>query len=236
MFTDRIFLPTDVVGQAMLGGCTVRNRIFPAYAVSYENLGGDFAGLVLEQGADRLTLLLVNLADRPRDGAFRVWQLDHGHYALRIGPDADDDGRMEAVEREETLELARLDRVPIRLPPRRPTLVTLRQVARLDDLYARADPAIGPDDLVRTNGALAVTVHNLGAAAASNLVVAALDREGREQDRAVIPVLPAPLDRRPKTAIVRLPATGIASIVLDPDRAVPDLTRDNNRASIPEAP
>jgi hypothetical protein len=54
--------------------------MWPAYAVSYNNLAGDFAGLVLEQGRDRLKLAMVNLRDTERSGTFCVWQLDHGKY------------------------------------------------------------------------------------------------------------------------------------------------------------
>jgi hypothetical protein len=234
MFTDRVFLPVDVIGQAMLGGYAHRKRLYPAYAVSYEGLGGDFAALVLDQGRDRLKLAMVNLRPEPREGAFRVWQLEHGRYRLRFGPDANDDGLLDRAERAESLELARMDAVPVTLPPRRVMLCELSQEEKLDDVLLRPDLALSAEDVHRDGGILKVTVHNLGASRAPESELALLDREGKELARKPFPALDAPLDRRPRTAVVEFPALpGAASVCLDPARRVPEITELNNRASVP---
>lgn len=233
MFTDRIFLPMPALAQPMLGGYTVRNSIFPAYAVSYEGLGREFAALVLEQGRDRLKVEMVNLSPQAREGAFVVWQLDHGRYEVTAGPDGDDDGRMDAVEERRTVELGRMDRVPVRLPSRRAMVYELRQIEKLDDLCARADLAVCAEDVVREGAELKVTAHNIGSRDVADAAVAVVAADGRLIARVAGGPIRAPLDLVPKTVTVRLPAAGAAKVVLDPDNAVPEITKVNNTVAVP---
>jgi hypothetical protein len=234
LFTDRIFLPVQPVAQPMLGGYTVRNKMWPSYAVSYEGLGKDFAALVLEQGRDKLKVVMVNLRDQPRQGVLRVWQLDHGRYELIIGPDADDDGHIDAMESARTLELARMEAVPVTLPPRRLTVYEFKQVAKLDDLCARADLAVCDEEVTRDGDAVKVVVHNIGSKAAAKFSVALVDEKGAPVASAESAGLEAPVDLLPRTAVVTLRAAAKAArVVVDPQGAVPEITRLNNSAAVP---
>jgi hypothetical protein len=215
----------------MLGGYTVRNRIFPTYAVSYEGLGKDFAALVLAQGRDRLKVAMINLAGAPREGAMLPWQLDHGEYELAIGPDADDDGVPDRVETTKTLALRRLDRIPLRLPPRRLMLYELTQKKRLDDLLARPDLAISREDVIVRETGITCTVHNIGSAPAHGIAVALVDGQGKQLAEQTIARLDAPLDLIPRTAAVTFPSrAGAAGVVIDPADAIPEITEGNNAA------
>ncbi len=234
LFTDRIFLPVQPVAEPMLGGYTVRNKMWPAYAVSYEGLGKDFAALVLEQGRDRLKVVMVNLRDQPRQGALRIWQLDHGKYELMTGPDANDDGQIDAMESARTLELARMDAVPVSLPPRRPTVYEFKQVEKLDDLYARADLAVCDEEVTRDGGNVKVVVHNIGSAPAPKFAVALLDAKGAVIASADAAALEAPLDLIPRTLTLALPMTpGAVRVAIDPEGRIPEITRLNNTAAVP---
>jgi hypothetical protein len=126
---------TGILGQSALGGTFGRNDFWPAYAVSYDGLETNFAALVLDQGKDRLTVSLINLAEQPKTGGFRVWQLDHGRYELTVGPDEDDDGEMDSILQTKTVELQRMDAVPVALPSRKQTIYRLRQIERLESIY-----------------------------------------------------------------------------------------------------
>jgi hypothetical protein len=233
-FTDRVYLPIELVAQAMLGGYNVRNRLWPAYAVSYEQLGGDFAALVLEQGRDRLTLAMVNLRETPRTGAFRVWQLDHGRYELRVGPDANDDGRLDSVQQTKSLTLKRMDAVPVELPARQLIIYELRQTEKLDDIYVRPDLALSEADVERTDNAVRVTVHNLGRSAAQRFCVSLADAAGKVLASQTIDALPPPRDLTPSRTTVELPPThGATRVLLDPDDRVAELTELNNAAPLP---
>jgi len=231
-FTDRVSLPVAPLAQAMLGGYTLRNKFWPAYALSYEGLGGDFAAIVLDHGRDRLKVVMINLREGPREGAFRVWQLDHGRYELKVGPDLNDDGELDSVESVRTLELARMDAVPVNLPPRRLTVYELRLVEKLDDLYTRADLAMSVEDVVQEDGKLKLTVHNIGGRAARDILVAAVDGSGKVLETATIAELEAPLDLLPKVATLELPAANAANILIDPEVRIPEITRLNNAVPV----
>lgn len=234
MFTDRVYLPVETPAQAMLGGYSVRNRLWPGYAVSYENLGRDFAALVLEQGKDKLKLAAVNLRTTPREGALRVWQLEPGIYELKIGPDANDDGVMDSVASTQTLSLQRMARVPLSLAPRRLMLYEFTQIKKSAPLYTRPDAAISPDDIRRRGSTLRVTVHNIGAAPLKNLEVALFDAKNKLLASTPLKQLDAPLDLMPKTATLTLPLkVGAVRVVLNPKNAIDEITDLNNSLSLP---
>jgi hypothetical protein len=232
-YADRLFLPTNTITQIMLGGGNVRNYQWPGFAVSYENLGGDFAALVQDQGLDHLTLAMINLRETPRAGAVRVWQLEPGQYELKIGPDANDDGVMDKVEQAKTLDLQRMSAVPVTLPPRREMIYEFRQIKKDISLHQRCDVAISPDDVKRVGGNISVTIHNIGATAARNIEVALLDKTGKILTSKVLSTLPAPLDLIPKTITISLPdSADAAEITLDPHGILHEITRLNNAVSL----
>jgi hypothetical protein len=233
MIDDRIFLPIEAIAQPMLGGYSTRNRLWPAYAVSYEHLDGDFAALVLDQGRDKLKVAMVNLRTDPREGLFRVWMLDPGQYELKIGPDANNDGVMDRVESTRALDLKRMSPVTVSLPARRLMIYELHQLKAYTPLDQRCDVAISADDVGRDGANLKVTVHNIGAVAAENVVVAVQDAHGKVLASTVIPRLEAPLDLMPKTAEVSLPASAdAATVVLDPQHKLTEITEANNTMSL----
>jgi hypothetical protein len=234
-FTDRVWMRTGLLGQSALGGTFGRNDFWPAYAVSYDGLEADFAALVLDQGKDRLTVSLINLAEQPKTGAFRVWQLDHGRYELTVGPDENDDGQMGSILQRTTVELQRMDAVRVTLPSRKQMVYRLRQIERLESIYGRADLAISPDDVQLVDEDIEVTVHNIGNDTARDVTIALVDADGTVLVRTSLDTLAAPTDFAAKTATVRLPASPrAAAVVLDPDDELPEILKINNRAPLPE--
>jgi hypothetical protein len=233
-YADRIFLPTNTIAQFMLGGGNVRNRQWPGFAVSYENLGGDFAALVLDQGLDRLKLTMFNLRETQREGAVRVWQLEPGQYELKIGPDANDDGVMDSVTSTQMLDLKRMNAVPVTLPSRRALIYEFRQLKKYAPLHERPDVAISSADVLRDGANIQVTVHNIGAVDAKNIVVALRDNKGKIVASKVLSSLAAPLDLLPKTATVIFPNVAQAvEVVLDPEGTLTEITELNNEVALP---
>jgi hypothetical protein len=164
----------------------------------------------------------------------RLWQLDHGRYELSIGPDADDDGRPDSIDQRSTLVLKRMDRIAVTLPSRKLMIYQLRQLEKLDDVYARADLAIGPADVAGRDGGLEVTVHNLGRSAAAAVAVAMTDASGKVLAQQTIPRLEPAHDLVPSRAVVRFPAAaGAARVTIDPEGRIPELTRENNVTATP---
>ena len=234
-YTDRIFLRKFApVALCYLGSHTTRGRWFHNHAVSYEGLGNNFAALVYKIKPDALKVAIFNFNREPLKGRMRVWRLDHGRYKVRTGPDADDNGDLDRVEKESTEELCRYAPISLNLPPRRMTLIKINQTQKLDDIRDRADLALSPLDMrSKPDGTLHVRVHNIGAKRARNIVVAVM-RHGRKVAEQRIPSLAAPLDLTPRTATLSF--TNVRSgdeIVVDPADAVPEIAEHNNQFRVP---
>jgi len=230
-FTDRVFLEAmEPVFACYLGSFPHRNRWVQLHAVSYEGFGSDFAALVGLIRPDALRVTMYNFAGRDLAGRMRVWRLDHGTYRVRIGPDADDDGKIDSVAVQRTQELCRYAPLEITLPARRQAIVEIEQTQKLDDIRDRADLAISPLDTQRNKeNALVVQVHNIGARSAENVEVA-MFRQGRKIASQSIARLDAPLDLMPR--VQKLVFAGAADgdeIAVDPDNAVPEIAEHNNR-------
>jgi len=232
VFTDRVFLPVETTAQVMLGGYSVRNKLWPAYAVSYEKLGGDFAAVVLEQGKDRLKIAMINMKDAPRKGAFRPWQLESGKYEFTIGPDADDDWNIDAGASTSTLSLDRMDPIEVELPAKRVVIYDLKQVEKFGDAYVRPDVAIGKRDVVREGDSLKVTVHNIGSVKAEKVTVSLVSSRSKPPLALFeVGAIEAPLDLVVKTVTVtlKIPAGAEAVVVSCEGR---EITTLNNRVGL----
>ena len=236
-FTDRVFLyavPNAAI--AYTGGYATRNKLPHTHAASWEGFGTDYAALVLKAGRTAFKALVYSFADRPLAGRVRLWTLDHGEYALRIGPDADGDDAMDRASREEQAEVLRATAIPLTLAPRAVTVVELRQARRLDDERSRADLALSRSETRAEGGTVHGVAHNIGSQRVESFDVALVDGEGKVRERKTLGPLEAPLDLEPRRmpfALGGLPpgATGWA-VVLDPDGRVPEIHEGNNRIEL----
>jgi len=242
-FTDRVFnLPFKEIFNCYLGNYTGRN-IFPHnFAASYEGLGKNFAALVGPSDETSLKVAFFNFADRPLRGRMRVWRLNHGRYKVLIGPDTDDNGVLDRVEKEKTMVLHRHAPIDLLLPPGRLTRIEIDQVEPLNDLLDRADLALSPLDTVRElnmtwqyDSLVRIRVHNIGARPAAQVEVALL-RNGQKILTRLLPEIEAPIDLAPRVAMTY---TTIAqpgdTIVVDPDNRIPEITESNNRLVVDES-
>ena len=242
-FTDRVFSsPFGDVFNCYLGNYAARN-VFPHdSAVSYEGLGKDFAALVGPSDEKSLKVTFFNFAQGPIRGRMRVWRLNHGRYRVRVGPDANDDGVLDGVEKEETTVLYRYAPVALLLPPGRQTLIEVEQVQPLDDLLERPDLALSPLDTTRDvattwqyDSLVRIRVHNIGAGPAENIEVA-LIREGEKVRSIVLSRIEAPLDMKPRVAVAHFTNALVGDeIVVDPDNTIPEIAEHNNRLIVGES-
>ena len=137
------------------------------------------------------------------------------------------------MEKTETLEIARMSRVPVSLPPRKLIIYELTQIEKLDDLYMRPDLAISEEDVVMTDKALQITVHNIGSSPANDFKVTITDKKGKVLASQSVARLDAPLDLLPRTTTIQLPLKRSAvCVVIDPTNHVPEISEENNRLVI----
>jgi hypothetical protein len=236
-FTDRIFPSLlQYASISYLGGFCQRNKYNPTQAVSWEGFGTDYAALVLRNRRDAVKLLVYSFAPKPVTGAMRVWALAPGSYRATTGPDADGDFKADRIDSDTSIELARADSIPVTIPPRTVTVVTVEQQRALDPVLMRADLAITLRETELHGGILTGTVHNLGSAGVAEVVVAVLDANGRSVQRESLGALAAPLDLVPKrsgfTLPLRDPPAAGWRLVLDPDDNVPEIYEGNNEVGL----
>lgn len=239
-FTDRVFLYAAINPSiAYTGGYTTRNKLNHNYAISYDGFGTDYAALVTVATRDRLKVLLCNVSDRPISGRVHLWRLDHGEYRVTFGPDRDGDDQADALTLDQGREIVRGDALELTLPPKVVHVLELRQVRKLGGFHDRPDLAISPLELRVEPGKVTTRVHNIGARDAQQVIVAIVDRNGKELRRKQLGALAAPLDLVPKVVDVEftdLPADlAGGAIVVDPDNALEEIYEGNNRLPLQPA-
>ncbi len=236
-FTDRIFPSLlEHASVAYLGGFCRRNKFNPTLAVSWEGFGTDYAALVLDNQPRQMKVLVYSFAQKPTKGKMRVWALEHGVYQLTAGRDSDGDHRMDKLERRESLELAKADRIDLTLSPRAVTAVEIKQTSALEPIFGRADLAIAGREVSVKANTITGVVHNIGSADVSEVVVAVVDPTGRKLASRSLDRLTAPTDLVPRKIpfTLELPAAPVrrCKLVLDPDQHIPEIYEGNNSVLI----
>ena len=228
-----------LIASALGGRLQGRAEPFPpSIAVSWEEVEtADLARLVSSADATNLTVNLYNFRPQPIDAVLRLWRLQSGAYELSMGPDADDDGRIDAAAASRRqVHLGRFATIPLTIAPRCNTALRVRLLGEPADVKPLPDLAISKADVCSAgNGAVAVTVHNIGAAAARDVRVALADAEGHIVDRATIDRLESPradLAARRKTVTLTAPGKDQQfHVLVDPDNLIEETFEENNRCT-----
>ena len=237
---DRLWLPQPILNHMMLGDISLlRNRIYPLHWVSWENTGGKLAAWVLEKDPKHLRVWLVNTGEEALNPFMRVWRLDHGQYEARLGADADGDGQIDADAATATATLGRGSRMQVpELAAKTVMVLEVTQTEALDPITERADIAIGQGDLEvdPQTGAATLTVHNIGARDAGAFAVQ-VTKQGAAPVTCEVASLPAPDGFTPSRVTLpleglQLAAGDIATVVLDEQETLVEITRDNNRVTM----
>jgi hypothetical protein len=235
-YTDRIPLPgRQLLSRMFLGDWTSGKSHVPGHWVSWEGGGLDYAALIVDAKPNHLKALVHSFHEREQPMTMRVWRLPHGRYDVSIGIDRDGDDQPDGQLGREEKELWRYDgAVEFTAQPGRTVVVELTLLEELDDVRARPDLAIGPDDVKVEDGAVTVTVHNIGGAASPPGRIEVRDTDSQVLRVAQVPALQPPHDLHPKTAKVRIHLTSGAKparIVLDPTNEIAEITEANNEAA-----
>jgi len=228
---DRIWFPDHPLIMMTQGEIShERNQIWPRHYVSYLGLT-DFAAWVREKSDTALRVWIYSFADKPESGHIRVWRAPLGRYRVKLGPDANADGKPDSGE-ERTMELHRSAAIPVVMPPRRLCALEISLVEpSKENFWTRPDLAVSLDSTGWDKaGALKVTVHNLGGGPARNVVVRAATTAGKEIASQTIASLEAPLDLNPRTATVTFAKAPAEDVVVrvDPGATIAELNELNN--------
>jgi hypothetical protein len=209
--------------------------IVPPLAVSWQGLDADVAALVREATPQELRVATYNFDEKPRRIRMRVWELAPGKYQLRTGAGGKDDHISGTAEARE-LTLLRGSPIDLELPARQVHVIELKQLQAQPRPELLPDLAVGDGDIFydKATDRLKVVVHNIGAAVAKDVMVRFEDPDGNLLLQKTIPQLDAPLDLKPKTAVVWMPQPTLHPVariivVVDPEGRVEEITKENNR-------
>jgi hypothetical protein len=237
-YTDRIPVPgRELLCRMFLGDWTSGKSHVPGHWVSWEGGGLDYAALILDATPNHLKALVHSFHEQERPMTMRVWRLPHGRYEVTVGVDRDGDDQPDEWLRRDKMELWRYDgAVKFTTLPGQTLVIELSLLEELDDVRTRPDLAIGPDDVVIEEDAVAVTVHNIGGSAAPRSTIEVRAADGEMLGVAQTPPMPPPHELQPMTARVRIRLdSGIkpASILLDSADQIAEITKVNNEAPVP---
>jgi hypothetical protein len=237
-YTDRIPVPgRQLLSRMFLGDWTSGKSHVPGHWVSWEGGGLDYAALILDAKPDHLKAIVHSFHEREQPMTMRVWRLPHGRYDVSIGTDRDGDDQPDEQLRREKRELWRYDgAVEFTARPGQTLVIELSLLEQLDDVRKRPDLAIGPDDVKIEDGAVVVTVHNIGGSASPPSAIEVRTADTEVLGVAQTPALDPPHDLQPKTAEVRIPLDSDAKparVVLDPANKIAEITEANNVVRVP---
>ncbi len=234
-FTDRVFL--NALRNAAItytGGFATRNKISHSHAVGWSGLGTEYAALVEQAGPLRFRARLYSFGGGILHGAVRFWQLQHGRYLLRLGADADDDGRIDGAATERKLVIRRGERVAIDVAGGG-SVLEVEPLEALEPVAVRADLALSPLDIVFADDTVSGYVHNIGSRPAE-ASLALVPTEGCEGQRLDLGVIEAPTDLHPRKLAFRLRnvsescADGLLRVDVEDD--VAEIFEGNNEVSL----
>jgi len=229
--TDRIPQPRETLDRMYLGGlATLRPGYgppYPEHAVSYKGLGESVAALVTANHPDRVAITFFNVDNAPREITIRFWQIERGRFVLRQG-----------AARAGGVMLQRGDRISVSLPPRVEYVVDLKLDKAVPAPAARPDLAVSEVE-VKTDlnaGHASIAIHNLGLAAAENVVVRLVDaKTGAVMAERTVATIEAPHDLEPRKVNMEFVNVdtaphGRVRVLVDPDNRIDETDEHNNTA------
>ncbi|WP_029912721.1 LamG-like jellyroll fold domain-containing protein [Caulobacter sp. UNC358MFTsu5.1] len=232
-WSDRVELSSAVLQRSRLGAMALaRNQMFPGALVSWRfdtPTAAEDVGILVTGGQKSFKVTGYNLTAQPIHAVMTGWDVAAGRWSVtRAVEGASDPAASVALERTVGLDMTFA-------PGKTTTWEFALQTPAATPVTDRPDLGIGRDDVKAGKSGLTITVHSLGAKPAPASVVVVEDASGKELARTTTPVLPAPLDLKPKTVQVSLKAgwkTGYRVRILTPADA-PEITQLNNTVIAP---
>jgi hypothetical protein len=241
-WTDRVEMPSDLLQRQRLGGVAlVRNQTYPGNTVSWRfaNPGAAEMVAILVPGATpgHFKVIAYNTSDVPQPATMSTWSVTAGKWKMTAGTSASGGVSADGTPAASDVMLERSGSVEVNFAPHTTTVLEFTLETPGLPTERRADLGIGADDVRVVGRSADVTVHSLGAIAATGGRVQLVDAAGNVAATAAVPTLAAPLDLLPKTAVVRLPLPAGAGAgwrvrVMLPD-GTPEVTLLNNNAALP---
>jgi hypothetical protein len=241
LWIDRVYFNNGELQRGRLGGVALmRNFDFPGNVVSWRFQGDDdtkVAILVPEGTPDHIRILAYNLDEKPIAAKMTGWEINPGEWEIKEGAQENENQRpVYSSSRLTTFERSRS--IDVTFAPRTTTVLELTLKQKGTPYWSRPDLGIDPEDVTIVDRRVIVKVHSLGAVDAPPASVVLRDASGKILATTKTPVLKAPVDLLPKTAVVtlRLPMNANldgGTVTIESAGNVPEVTLMNNTVKLP---
>jgi hypothetical protein len=242
LWIDRVNVPHGDLQKARLGGIALtRNSLFPGHTVSWRFAapGDDEKLAILIPDATRTSFKIIayNLNEAPLRATMTGWEVDPGQWELTQGIDADNNDVADQAAETRTITFGRTNTVELTFAPRATTVLTFKLKTPGTPYWSRPDWGIGKDDVKVSGNEVKVTLHSLGSVETPSGVVSLMDASGKAITSLAIPAMKAPVNLDPQRLDVTFKVLqGVdlkgATIAIDPDLKVEEITRMNNRVGL----
>ena len=207
----------------------------PDLAVIWPAGGGqDIARLILKADDTSLEAICYSFYNVKRDLSVRFCRIQDGRYRISLHSDTEGTGKAGEIIWGAEKNIRRFDVVTLPIPPLQPVLIRVEQIEKHERPIALPDLAVDPWDANRLGTSITVSVHNIGNAAAKNIVVRLVDDEDILEDR-VIESLDPPTDFVPKKTTItfaKISNSRDIKVIVDPDNAISEILEENNEVEV----
>lgn len=245
LWIDRVGVPYGDLQRARLGGIAlVRNSLYPGHVVSWHfaapATAESVAILIPRATPTGFKIIAYNLATVPVRATMTGWNVDPGVWEMTEGVDTNNDDQADQEIATRSLPFERTRSIELTFRPRVTTVLTFKLKNPGTPYWQRPDLGLSREDVVWHDGALHVTVHSLGSVPTPKSRIVLRASDGRVLAAAAVPPIAAPVELFPKTTEVVLSPKphahlGGATIEIDPDAKLLEITRLNNRVTLPDS-
>ena len=240
-FTDRVYVPGSNLLLGMYTGHFGNGFEYPALVATWKKTGRDVSILIRNGDTKSARVSLFN-SGKQKTICMRTWQLEPGEYKIIEGFDIDDDGFIDAAQRERSVVLEeRVNSIEMELPAKKNWTVSITQTKSSmakDSTYP--DLAVSFKDI-----ALPITitpgqsvevkagVHNIGGRISGNAIIH-FTVNGKLFDSANVSGIDAPSDLNPKRREVKftwVAQTGVNHLAFKIVSNQQEITQLNNYIS-----
>jgi hypothetical protein len=241
-WSDRVEQPNEILQRERLGGIALRrNQGWPGNTVSWRfaDPAAATAVAILMPGAtrERFRVIAYNTSATDQRATMTAWNVTGGEWSMAPATSTDGGKTLTPLGGPTSVGLERSTSTEIVFKAGISTVVDFTLVKAGTPVDQRADLGIGSDDVRVSGRRITVTVHSLGALAATGGRVDLVASDGRVLATTAVPHLAAPLDLLPRSTTVTLPLPSGASpkgltvrVGLPSD--APETTRLNNTVAL----
>ncbi|MEX2045001.1 MAG: hypothetical protein WD941_06580, partial [Opitutus sp.] len=237
LWIDRVGVPITELQRARLGGIAlVRNALYPAHTVSWRfsapATAESVAVLMPDATPEAFKVIAYNLEAVSVHATLTGWDIEPGTWEITQGVDTNNDDSADRSLATRTARFERSESIDFTIPGRATTVLNFTRKTPGTPYWERPDLGIEREDVSFSGNSVTVRVHSLGSVATVPVSIALRDAAGAILASETVPAIEAPVDLMPRIREIVLrvpPGTSLkgASIVLDPERQVEEITRLN---------